>query len=84
MKVEGEKLVLYLAAHREEEGSGIPGRRELIKAGVSRWILPGYCPVRQTRSTVAVWSSSGRSMRGQAMKSDITSSMKPLGRSFRD
>jgi hypothetical protein len=31
MKVEGEKLVLYLAAHREEEGSGIPGRRGVDK-----------------------------------------------------
>ncbi len=25
-----------------EEGSGVPGTRELIKAGVTRWILPGY------------------------------------------
>jgi hypothetical protein len=41
-------------------------------------------PVRQTGNTVVVWSSSGRSMRGGAMKSDIASPMKPLGPSFRD
>ena len=78
MKVEGEKLVFYLAAHwKRRERSGVLGRGELIKTGVLRWILPGYLSRGPDWEYQAVWSSSGRSMRGGAMSSDITSPMKP-------
>jgi hypothetical protein len=78
MKVEGEKLFFYLAAHWKRRKIQGFGRRRVDKGlAFSGGYFPVICPVCQTGSTVTVWSSSGRSMRGGAMKSDINSPMKP-------
>jgi hypothetical protein len=57
MKVEGEKLVFYLAAHWKRRDIRGSGRRRVDKGlAFSGGYFPVICPVRRTGSTATVWT----------------------------